>query len=215
MLTLMTSPGKDSGHATGVLHSVGLGFGSLATYGNLSLFITMTTDEKRRARTNSNASGSRNRWLRYGPLVVWAILIFIGSGSVLSAEHTSIILQVIKWFYPSASPPFLAWCHFLVRKAGHLTEYAILATLAARAFRNSSHQFITGHWFKFSLLLAIGYALTDEFHQSFVPSRTASIHDSLIDSAGALMALSVIWFREKRRVRARDVSEPRAVATGS
>jgi len=105
--------------------------------------------------------------------------------------------------------------HFLVRKAGHLTEYAILATLAARAFRNSSHQFITGHWFKFSLLLAIGYALTDEFHQSFVPSRTASIHDSLIDSAGALIALSVIWFSEKRRVRARDVSEPRAVATGS
>jgi VanZ family protein len=102
-----------------------------------------------------------------------------------------------------------------VRKAGHLTEYAILATLAARAFRNSSHQFIRLHWFMLSLLLAAVYALTDEFHQSFVPSRTASMHDTLIDSAGALMALSVIWFMEKRRVRTRNVSEPGTVVTGS
>jgi VanZ family protein len=42
------------------------------------------------------------------------------------------------------------------------------------------------------------YALTDEFHQSFVPSRTASIQDSLIDSAGALIALSVMWFRHRK-----------------
>jgi VanZ family protein len=100
--------------------------------------------------------------------------------------------------FPSASPAFLAWCHFLVRKAGHLSEYAILATLAARAFRHSSHQFVKLHWFKFSVLFAMAYALTDEFHQSFVPSRTASIYDSMIDSAGALIALSIIWFRHRR-----------------
>lgn len=140
----------------------------------------------------------RGRLFRYGPLVVWAILIFIGSGSVLSAEHTSVILQVFKWLFPSAGPESLAWFHFCVRKAGHLTEYAILASLAARAFRNSSHQFIQRHWFKFSMLLAVAYALSDEFHQSFVPSRTASIHDSLIDSAGALIALVVIWLRQRR-----------------
>jgi VanZ family protein len=141
----------------------------------------------------------RGRLFRYGPLIVWALLIFIGSGSVLSAEHTSVVLRVFQWFFPSAGPASLAWFHFLVRKAGHLTEYAILATLAARAFRNSSHLFIKQHWFKFSLLLAAIYALTDEFHQSFVPSRTASIHDSLIDSAGALIALSIIWLRHRRR----------------
>jgi len=149
----------------------------------------------------------RGRLSRYGPLVAWAILIFIGSGSVLSAGHTSVVLRFVKWLYPSASPAFLAWFHFLVRKAGHLTEYAILAMLAARAFRNSSHQFIRRHWFKLSLLLAAVYALTDEFHQSFVPSRTASVHDSLIDSAGALIALTLIWFTSKRRVRTRSGSD--------
>jgi VanZ family protein len=120
-------------------------------------------------------------------------------GNVLSAEHTSVVLRFAKWLFPSTSPEFLAWFHFLVRKAGHLTEYAILATLAARALRNSSHQLIRLHWFDFSLLLAAAYALTDEFHQSFVPSRTASFRDSLIDSAGALIALSIIWVRLRRR----------------
>jgi len=140
----------------------------------------------------------RARLVRYGPLVVWALLIFVGSGNVLSAQHTSILLPIIKWLFPSASPDALAWVHFLVRKAGHLTEYAILATLAARAFRKSSHQFIRQHWFKLSLLFAMLYALSDELHQSFVPSRTASIHDSLIDSAGALIALTIIWLRHRK-----------------
>src|SRR5689334_8437615 len=89
----------------------------------------------------ATAHAAKSRLSRYGPLVLWAILIFIGSGNVLSAEHTSILLPLVKWLFPSAGPAFLAWFHFLVRKAGHLTEYAILATLAARAFRHSSHQF--------------------------------------------------------------------------
>src|ERR1041385_8243217 len=151
----------------------------------------------RRANHRSRASW-RGRLLPYGPLVVWAALIFIGSGNVLSAERTSILLPIIKRLFPSVSPDALAWFHFLMRKAGHLTEYAILATLAARAFRRSSHRFITQHWFKLSLLLAMLYSLSDEFHQSFVPSRTASIHDSLIDSAGALIALTVIWFWRRK-----------------
>ena len=162
----------------------------------------------RRANLRSKISW-RGRLIRYGPLIVWALLIFVGSGNLLSAEHTSILLPIIKWLFPSASPNALAWVHFLVRKAGHLTEYAILATLAARAFRNSSHQFLQLHWFKLSLLLAVIYALSDEFHQSFVPSRTASIYDSLIDSVGALIALSIIWFRHRRKPAfARAVAPP-------
>ena len=140
----------------------------------------------------------RGRLSRYGPLVVWAMLIFVGSGSVLSAEHTSVLLRLVKWLFPASTAESLAWFHFLMRKAGHLTEYAVLASLAARAFRNSSHQFLKLHWFKLSLLLAVAYALTDEFHQSFVPSRTASIQDSLIDSTGALIALSIIWLWQRK-----------------
>jgi len=40
--------------------------------------------------------------------------------------------------------------------------------------------------------LIVVYALVDEYHQSFVPSRTASIFDSLIDMAGGLTALLIV-----------------------
>jgi VanZ like family len=155
-----------------------------------------------KVRTKQSAWWQKRVW-RYGPLVVWAILIFIGSGNVLSAEHTSVLLVAVKWLFPTASFEFLAGLHFLIRKAGHLTEYAILAALAARAFRNSSHQFLKRHWFWISLLVAAIYALTDEFHQSFVPSRTASIYDSMIDSVGAFIALTIIWFWQRRHQKRR------------
>ena len=139
-----------------------------------------------------------SRFWRYAPLILWALLIFIGSGNVLSAAHTSILLRAVRWLFPNVRDESLAVFHLLVRKAGHLTEYAIFATLAARAFRTSSHDLLRRHWFWVSLLLAMVYALTDEWHQSFVPSRTASIYDSLIDSVGALMALTIIWLRHRK-----------------
>jgi len=139
-----------------------------------------------------------SRFWRYAPLVLWAALIFIGSGNVLSAAHTSIVLRAVRWLFPNARDESLAVFHLLVRKAGHLTEYAVFATLAARAFRASSHDLLRRHWVGCSLLLAVVYALSDEWHQSFVPSRTASIYDSLIDSAGALIALTIIWLRHRK-----------------
>jgi len=153
----------------------------------------------------------RGRLTRYGPLIFWAVLIFIGSGSLLSAEHTSIIIRAIKRLFPSASPDFLSWFHFLFRKAGHLTEYAILAILGVRALRNSSHPFIQRHRYTVSLLLAVAYALTDEFHQSFVPSRTATIHDSMIDAAGAIMALGILWYSHRKRRTLRQMAAVRSL----
>ena len=140
-----------------------------------------------RARASSRATD--HRLSRYGPLVLWAALIFIGSSSVLSASHTSVLLRPVIWLFPQVSDATLATIHFVTRKAGHFTEYAILALLAARAFRNSSREFLRTRWFWVSLLFVVAYALSDEFHQSFVLSRTASIYDSMIDSLGGLTAL--------------------------
>jgi VanZ family protein len=43
------------------------------------------------------------------------------------------------------------------------------------------------------VLLVILYAASDEFHQSFVPSREASVLDVLIDTAGSVLALLFLW----------------------
>ena len=90
------------------------------------------------------------------------------------------------WLFPNTSPETLATIHFIIRKLAHFTEYAILGVLAARAFRTSPR------WFLISAVLIIVYALLDEYHQSFVPSRTASVFDSFIDMAGGISALIFI-----------------------
>jgi VanZ family protein len=145
---------------------------------------------------------SKRRLSRYGPLLLWAALIFIGSSNLLSAPHTSLFLvRPIQWLFPHASDETLRTLHFLLRKAGHFSEYAILALLAARAFRTSTSELFRSHWFLISLLLVIAYSLSDEFHQSFVPSRTASIYDSLIDTVGGLAALVLVAGRKHKRDR--------------
>ena len=133
---------------------------------------------------------------RYLPLVVWLAFISFASTDSFNAANTSrIIGPLVLWFFPSTSPEALATIHFIVRKIAHFTEYAILGFLAARAFR--AHQ----RWFLISLALIVVYALFDEYHQSFVPSRTASIYDSFIDMAGGLSALI---FVSRKRARTRS-----------
>ena len=139
------------------------------------------------------------RLWRYGPLIIWAALIFIGSGNVLAPSNTSILVRSVLWLFPQASEETLRLIHLIIRKAGHLTEYAILALLAARAFRTSSRELLRRRWFWVSLLFVVAYSLTDEFHQSFVPSRGASIYDSMIDSLGGLIALALLALVARRK----------------
>jgi len=145
-------------------------------------------------------SKPRRRLSRYGPLIIWAALIFIGSSNLLSASNTSMFLvRPLHWLLPQASDQTLRVLHFIARKAGHFTEYAILALLAARAFRTSSRELLRSRWFWTALFLVVAYSLADEFHQSFVPSRTASIYDSMIDTLGGLTALTMLALKTRRK----------------
>ena len=145
-------------------------------------------------------SRSHHRLWSYGPLIIWAALIFIGSSNLLSASNTSMFLaRPLHWLFPQASDATIRVLHFILRKAGHFTEYAILAQLGARAFRSSSRELLRARWFWASLFLVIAYSLTDEFHQSFIPSRTGSIYDSMIDSVGGLTGLALLGFRTRRK----------------
>ena len=151
-----------------------------------------------------NRTGSRQRVWRYGPLLLWIVFISFASTSEFSAANTSQIFRpLLLWIFPNLSEARLEALHFLTRKAGHFTEYAVLAFLARRAFFTSSNALLRRHWFELALLLVVIYALLDEFHQSFVPSRTASIYDSAIDVAGGLTVLLICKFWSKKaRTRA-------------
>lgn len=130
---------------------------------------------------------------RYAPLIAWLAFISFASSDSFSAGNTSrIIGPLVLWLFPNTTPESLAVVHVVIRKLAHLTEYAILGFLAARAFRTSPHPAIRRRWFLISLGLIVAYALLDEYHQSFVPTRTASVFDSFYDMTGGLIALVIV-----------------------
>lgn len=150
----------------------------------------------------------RRRLWRYGPLLLWMAFISFASTGEFSAENTSrIIGPLLRWLFPDISPARVAYVHFLVRKAAHFTEYAIFAFLAARALALSSQRMLRHGWFIISLRLVISYALLDEYHQSFVAVRTASVYDSMIDMAGGLTALLIyaLWRGRKAKGKSRSL----------
>jgi VanZ family protein len=133
---------------------------------------------------------TRERIWRYAPLIVCVGLISFASSNEFSAANTSrVVGPLLLWLFPNMSEESLRLTHFLVRKAAHLTEYAVLGWLAARAFAGSSREFLRQRWFIAGLTLIVLQALLDEYHQSFVPSRTGSLYDSAIDVAGGLVGL--------------------------
>ena len=129
-------------------------------------------------------------WL---PLLVWLVVIFVGSTNVMSAEHTSrYIVPFLLWLKPGMSPHAIWVVLVFMRKCAHVIEYAILALLLWRALRSlpalSMKMSVS---FGAALLGCTVFAATDEFHQSFVRSRTPSVHDVLLDVAGALLGLLI------------------------
>lgn len=144
----------------------------------------------------------RTRIGRYAPLLVWMAVIFFASTGTFSGDNTSRLLRpFLLWLFPDTSEERIAFYHFLSRKLAHFTEYAILGFLAARAFAGSSRRRLHDHWIIASLILVVVYALLDEFHQSFVRSRTASIFDCLIDIAGGLFVLSCLNYFKRSQTK--------------
>lgn len=85
---------------------------------------------------------------------------------------------------PSSNLPNFDWLDRAVKKGGHILGYAILALTYWRGLKFKSDK----RWVAW--LLALLYALSDEFHQSFVPGRGASLWDvMLFDNLGAAIVL--------------------------
>ncbi|MGQ0645532.1 MAG: VanZ family protein [Elusimicrobiota bacterium] len=102
-------------------------------------------------------------------------------------------------FYLSGIPDLgtgLGFYDLILRKAAHFIEYAVLALLVWRALAGSGSVPPRGiFWGAFGFCVL--YAVSDEWHQGFVPGRVPSRLDVLLDSLGALAA--VVWKRGRGR----------------
>ena len=125
-----------------------------------------------------DATSRRVQALLWLPVLVWAGIIF-----ALSATPNLRFVQGVD-------------LDFVVRKAGHMAAFGILAVLLWRALAFSAVR----RAMMWSLMLTVGYAATDEFHQSFTAGRHPSLVDVGIDSVGALLFLIALtlWLRVRR-----------------
>ena len=103
----------------------------------------------------------------WAPIVLWAALIFAFSS------------------IPSLATGLGTW-DLVLRKLAHLTEYAVLGALLARALARP----------ELAILAGALYAMTDEFHQHFVRGRHAAWYDVVIDTIGVTIGV-VAWRRSR------------------
>jgi VanZ family protein len=120
-------------------------------------------------------------WLKWIPVALWAVILFILSTSFFSATQTSRIIEpILRFILPGASSATISLLHALVRKAAHFTNYGILFWLLIRGP-------MVGRPYA-ALAFCVCYALLDEGHQIFAVGRTPSLYDVALDSSGALFS---------------------------
>jgi len=121
------------------------------------------------------------------------VLIFSASSDTMSSQHTSrFIGPFLRWLKPDISEEALSRIQYMVRKSAHMTEYAVLAVLLWRAWRQpAKNDPRPWQWREAGLALAccLAYAASDEVHQAFVPSREARVGDVMYDVTGATLGL--------------------------
>jgi VanZ family protein len=149
---------------------------------------TITTEKKNRK--------SYIYFIKYWiPVIIFLGIIFWMSGARFTFGHTSeFIFPILYSLFPGLSPEdasvILGW----IRAFAHIIEYFLLGFLLSRAF--------PGNYFKISgfkkciiiIILLTFFALGDELHQSFVPSRNASPLDVGFDLIGGFLSQIIIMF---------------------
>jgi VanZ family protein len=139
-----------------------------------------------------------HRFFRYWlPVVVWMILIFSASGDPKSSQTSSrLIGPLVRFLIPDISERSLEEIVFVVRKAAHVTEYAVLAWLLARALLKPGTP--QGQWHRKLVLITwvvvALYSASDEIHQAFVPGRSPRTADVALDSFGAALGLIALFY---------------------
>ena len=142
------------------------------------------------------------RFIKYWlPLLLWVAAMFIGSTDLMSAEHTSrFLVPFLHWLKGDISAETVAQVQLLMRKGAHLAEYAIFAILFWRTLYRGTKLKMNMPIVYVSVWIAAALlAAADEFHQSFVVSRTASPNDVLIDICGTLIGLVICSMFARKR----------------
>jgi len=132
-------------------------------------------------------------------LILWLIVIAIESSAYFSAHNTGRFLYpLFHSLFGFTHSSFERW-HFFIRKGGHVFGYGLLSILLFRAWRETLPALGNPKWtFRWANISVLGTALVaslDEWHQSFIPSRTGTVQDVMLDTCAGIGAqiLFFLW----------------------
>jgi VanZ family protein len=147
-------------------------------------------------------------WL---PSLIWLAVITLESTDLGSSAHTGRILYPLFHFlFGLTMAKFEIW-HAVLRKTGHFVGYFILSVLLFRSWRATFPRLSTPwcpQWAVIAFLSTFLVASLDEWHQTFLPSRTGRLSDVMLDSVAAAVAQVILF----AILRSRSVDEPHCVS---
>jgi VanZ family protein len=110
-----------------------------------------------------------------------------------------VVLQLAIIFAASSIPNLRQIPGGISDKSGHSIGYAMLAGLLVRALAGGRLEGVTWKRSVAAIVLATLYGVSDEFHQLFVPGRSADPYDVLADSVGATLGTAIGWLLSAAR----------------
>jgi VanZ family protein len=129
--------------------------------------------------------------------LLWIGLIAIESTDTFSAEHTSRLLYPLLHFLMGLDLAAFEVVHHYIRKCGHFVGYFALSFFLFRAWRATLHlpwaPRWAMRWAAIAFFMSALVASLDEWHQTFIPSRTGAFSDVVLDSIAALTAQVLIF----------------------
>ena len=168
----------------------------------------MSSSQRGISRTESQTGGLLfwiSAWL---PVLIGVVIIAIESTETFGANHTSGPLRrVWEALFGAVTDPRWEVIHHILRKCGHFFAYGFIGLAWLRAWWMTlpKSQFFTDA--ALALLGTAFIASCDEIHQTFLPNRTGTVWDVLLDCSGALVLELIVYlfarsFRPKRLSRA-------------
>ena len=159
--------------------------------------------------------------LRFLPALAWMLMIFLFSAkpapesTAESVGVSEILISAVERFVdidPAWHAELVLKLEPYVRKAAHMTEYAVLFLLLTGPVKALSGN--PGRSAAFAAAACIFYAAGDELHQRFVPGRAGKLTDVCIDAAGVLIAafLYLLLTLPGKRPKKKEAGNPEAVS---
>ena len=142
---------------------------------------------------------TKRKWWILAALTWMVLIFFFTQLPYFTGKNTSEAIQKVvvtehnTIHTPSADRVDINRMNLIVRKTTHVMVFGILALLLFKSLETYRYSYILSWFFTFL------YAITDEWHQSFMSGRVAAFKDVLFDSLGAFLALLLVFLVLRKR----------------